>query len=59
MSLSTAGMPPPQMRPLMHHIVAHEFLHLWNAIGIAPRQSAREYWFSEGFTEYVTLKLLR
>ncbi len=59
MSLSTAGMPPAPRMPLMNHIVAHEFLHLWNAVGIAPSQAAREYWFSEGFTEYVTLKLLR
>ena len=59
MSISAAGMPPPQMMPLMHHIISHEFLHLWNGIAITSSDVEREYWFSEGFTEYVTLKLLR
>jgi len=59
MSLSTAGLPQGPMVPILSHIITHEFLHLWIGIGITPAESDREYWLSEGFTEYSTLKLLK
>ena len=33
------------------HIIAHEMLHLWN--GQTIREAEQEYWFTEGFTDYL------
>ncbi|MEO5581013.1 MAG: hypothetical protein ABIR58_10165 [Gemmatimonadaceae bacterium] len=35
------------------HVLAHEFLHLWNGNAIRPAEGTQEYWFSEGFTDYL------
>jgi predicted metalloprotease with PDZ domain len=59
MSLSMTGLPQGFMVPILNHIIAHEFLHLWIGIGISAADSEREYWLSEGFTEYSTLKLMK
>ncbi len=59
MSLSTAGLPQGPMVPILNHIITHEFLHLWFGIGISAADSEREYWLSEGFTEYTSLKLMK
>ena len=45
------------------HFLAHEYMHSWiaNQVGGLPEQDeARDYWFSEGFTDfYATRVLLR
>jgi len=33
------------------HLIAHELFHVWNGRAI-KYQDVKEYWFSEGFTEY-------
>jgi len=33
------------------HLIAHELFHVWNGRAI-EYQDVKEYWFSEGFTEY-------
>lgn len=35
------------------HVVTHEMLHLWNGLAIRTGDQAQEYWFSEGFTDYL------
>lgn len=45
--------PTAQNRGNWGHIIAHELLHLWNGIAIRPADGAQEYWFSEGFTDYL------
>jgi len=35
------------------HVMAHEFLHLWNGNAIRTAEGTQEYWFSEGFTDYL------
>lgn len=35
------------------HVITHEFLHLWNGNMIRPADGTQEYWFSEGFTDYL------
>lgn len=44
----------------IEHLLAHEYFHNWNGVEFtvdAPEGTA--YWFSEGFTEYYTRRLLR
>ena len=36
------------------HIVNHEILHLWIGNSIRFPDQEQEYWFSEGFTDYLT-----
>lgn len=36
------------------HILAHELFHLWNGQAIQAPIDGQEYWFTEGFTEYVS-----
>jgi len=59
MSLSMTGLPQGFMVSILNHIITHEFLHLWIGVGISAADPEREYWFSEGFTEYSTLKLMK
>ena len=41
------------------HVLAHEMFHEWNGIIIAREQPEELlYWFSEGFTEFYTRRLL-
>jgi predicted metalloprotease with PDZ domain len=43
--------------PVWAHTLGHEVLHLWNgAGGITGSDPARTYWFTEGFTDYLTIK---
>ncbi|HYO52221.1 hypothetical protein [Archangium sp.] len=45
----------------MRHLVAHEYLHTWNASrlgGLPEADEALDYWFSEGFTDFLTSRLL-
>ena len=42
------------------HTLGHETMHLWNgAGGIKGANPERTYWFTEGFTDYLTIKLMR
>ncbi|MGK2935243.1 MAG: hypothetical protein ACSLFE_08410 [Gemmatimonadaceae bacterium] len=45
--------PTAQNRGNWGHVIAHELLHLWNGTAIRPADGAQEYWFSEGFTDYL------
>jgi predicted metalloprotease with PDZ domain len=40
--------------------LAHEYMHSWVpiALGNMPDDEARDYWFSEGFTDYLASKVL-
>ena len=40
--------------------LAHEYMHSWVpiALGAMPEDEAVDYWFSEGFTDYVASKVL-
>ena len=41
---------------LIRYIYVHELMHRWIGIKIENAQEEKQYWFSEGFTEYFTLK---
>ena len=46
---------------LATRFLGHEYLHSWipNELGALPeRDEARDYWFSEGFADYLAAKLL-
>lgn len=43
------------------HFLAHEYMHTWlpNQVGGLPKtDEAREYWFSEGFTDFYATRIL-
>lgn len=43
------------------HFLAHEYMHTWiaNQVGGVPDQDeARDYWFSEGFTDFYATRIL-
>lgn len=45
----------------LRHLVAHEHMHTWNAarLGSLPDEGeALDYWFSEGFTDFLTYRTL-
>jgi predicted metalloprotease with PDZ domain len=46
--------------PRFEHLLAHEHLHTWvpRRIGRMGEDEALRYWFSEGFTDYLTHRLL-
>lgn len=46
--------------PAFDHLIAHEHLHTWipGRIGTMGEEEALRYWFSEGFTDYFTHRLL-
>jgi predicted metalloprotease with PDZ domain len=46
--------------PEFDHLIAHEHLHTWipRRIGTMGGHEALRYWFSEGFTDYFTHRLL-
>jgi predicted metalloprotease with PDZ domain len=55
--LSTAGFGLAQAT----HLLAHEYMHHWvaNLLGGLPEERpGREFWFSEGFDEYLTAAVL-
>lgn len=42
-----------------HHTLGHEVMHLWNRLGRANGENVPELeWVVEGFTDYLTLKLM-
>ncbi len=48
--------------PLMRYLLAHEHMHTWNSsrlggVRYGPDQPA-DYWFSEGFTDFLTQRVL-
>lgn len=45
--------PSPKNKGHWGHIIAHELLHLWNGNSIRPVDGTQQYWFSEGFTDYL------
>lgn len=50
-------------RPFLHqieHLIAHEYFHNWNGVKFRlDGEEGSNYWFSEGFTEYFTRRMLR
>jgi predicted metalloprotease with PDZ domain len=40
----------------MRYIFMHELMHHWIGGAIENKEEEKQYWFSEGFTEYFTLK---
>jgi predicted metalloprotease with PDZ domain len=44
----------------IYGLLGHEYFHRWNGVVMMMKGAEEEnYWFSEGFTEYYTYKLLR
>ncbi len=43
-------------RPMWAHVLGHETMHLWT--GVIQRADHEIEWFSEGFTDYLTVKHL-
>ncbi len=41
-------------RPIWGRVVAHELLHFWNGLSLAPADGRQE-WFKEGVTDYLTV----
>ncbi len=41
---------------LIRYVWVHELMHHWIGVKIENADEERQYWFSEGFTEYFTLK---
>lgn len=41
---------------LIRYVWVHELMHHWIGVHIQNADEERQYWFSEGFTEYFTLK---
>lgn len=42
-----------------HHTLGHEVMHLWNSLGKKNGENVPELeWVNEGFTDYLTLKLM-
>lgn len=49
-------------QPIWMHTMAHELMHIWmdqSNDGIGRREGGSLYWFTEGFTDYLTIKLMR
>ena len=44
----------PATRPIWGRVVAHELLHFWNGVSMAPADDRQE-WFKEGVTDYLTV----
>lgn len=46
----------------MRYLLAHEHMHTWNPLklGVPPPEDreAEDYWFSEGFTDFLTYRVL-
>ena len=49
-------------QPIWMHTLAHELMHIWmnqSNDGIGRAAGGSHYWFTEGFTDYLTIKLMR
>ena len=58
MSFITPIFPTEEFMPMFWYILTHEYVHLWNGINIETLHETKEYWFFEGFTDYISLGLL-
>ncbi len=58
MSLISPIVPTPDFLPMFWYILTHEYLHLWIGHNIQTKDYKRGSWMMEGFTDYVSLKLL-
>ncbi len=54
--LSYATNNPGVSYDLMRYLWVHELMHHWVGGQIQNAQEEKQYWFSEGFTEYFTIK---
>lgn len=54
--LSFATNNPGVKYDLIRYVWVHELMHHWIGTHIENAEEERQYWFSEGFTEYFTLK---
>lgn len=46
--------------PHVQRLLAHEYFHSWNGVAFRVRgDEGANYWFSEGFTDYFTRRMLR
>jgi predicted metalloprotease with PDZ domain len=54
--LSFATNNPGVKYELIRYVWVHELMHHWIGTHIENADEERQYWFSEGFTEYFTLK---
>jgi predicted metalloprotease with PDZ domain len=55
-SISLLFEEPPSIenRGEWSHVLIHELLHLWIGVALSPAADQQEYWFTEGFTDYLT-----
>jgi predicted metalloprotease with PDZ domain len=52
----------PTERRVWEHTLGHELMHVWmnnSNDGLATAGDGTAYWFTEGFTDYLTVKLMR
>jgi predicted metalloprotease with PDZ domain len=52
----------PSERIVWEHTLGHELMHVWmnnSHDGLATAGDGTAYWFTEGFTDYLTVKLMR
>lgn len=57
-SIIAPAIPDEEMMPLITYINTHEFLHLWSTHAYPVAEEKKEYWFIEGFTDYLAVRLL-
>lgn len=54
MSFITPFYPPNEYISVFWYILTHEYAHNWLGINIQPTHQHTEYWFMEGFTDYIS-----
>lgn len=54
MSLISPIYPPEEYLPIFWYLLTHEYTHNWMGINIQPKDQYSEYWFMEGFTDYIS-----
>jgi predicted metalloprotease with PDZ domain len=52
-SLLFKDLPSIENQAEWSHIMIHELLHLWIGTAVSPAADQQEYWFTEGFTDYL------
>lgn len=52
------SLPTPENTIVWGNLLVHELIHLWNGKLMAGENYSDRQWFSEGFTEYLSNKLL-
>ena len=50
--------PSAESRSELGHFLGHELVHLWLGNAIQASEVEKEYWLSEGFTDYLSYRLL-